>query len=76
MLTKVRQYREQTARLQKNLKQVSELNTQGNPHFDQDASNGESQNRMTDEEKLKQQVMKGTESLERTSQSIERLIVI
>ena len=70
MLTKVRQYREQTAKLQKHLKQVSELNTPDNPRFDQDPSNGEI--RMSAEERLKQQVMKGTESLERTSQSIER----
>merc|ERR1719225_1834523 len=35
MLTKVRQYREQTAKLQKHLKQVSELNTPDNPRFDQ-----------------------------------------
>ena len=72
MLTKVRQYREETAKLQNKLKKIGESAVSDNQHTDQDASNGDNSLRMTAGERLKQQVMKGTESLDRTSQSIER----
>ena len=72
MLTKVRQYREQTAKLQNKLRKLGESAVPDNQLSDQDRSNGENSLRMSAEERLKKQVMKGTESLERTSQSIER----
>jgi len=72
MLTKVRQYREETAKLQNKLKKIGELAVSDNQHTDQDTSNGDNSLRMTAGERLKQRVMKGTESLDRTSQSIER----
>ena len=72
MLTKVRQYREETAKLQNKLKKIGESAVSDNQHTDQDTSNGENSLRMTAGERLKQRMMKGTESLDRTSQSIER----
>ena len=68
MLTKVRQYREQMAKLQK---QIKEMGDNINKIVQNDSTN-ESSDIMSKEDKLRQQVMLGTESLERTSQSIAR----
>merc|ERR1711923_431681 len=68
MLTKVRQYREQMAKLQK---QIKEMGDNINSIVQNDSANEASDN-MSKEDKLRQQVMLGTESLERTSQSIAR----
>ena len=72
MLTKVRQYREQMAKLQNQLKQISDSLTPGNSAGKNDGQDGENQIGMSPGEKIRQQVMLGTESLERTSQSIAR----
>ena len=68
MLTKVRQYREQMAKLQK---QIKEMGDNINNIVQNDSTN-EASDIMSKEDKLRQQVMLGTESLERTSQSIAR----
>lgn len=68
MLTKVRQYREQMAKLQK---QIKEMGDNINNIVQNDSTNDAS-DIMSKEDKLRQQVMLGTESLERTSQSIAR----
>ena len=68
MLTKVRQYREQMAKLQKQIKEMGDnLN-----NIAQNDSKNEASDIMSGEDKLRQQVMLGTESLDRTSQSIAR----
>ena len=68
MLTKVRQYREQMAKLQKQIKEMGDnINS-----IAQNDSTKEGSDIMSKEDKLRQQVMLGTESLERTSQSIAR----
>ena len=68
MLTKVRQYREQMAKLQKQIKQMGD---NINNSLQNDSTN-QASDIMSGEDKLRQQVMLGTESLERTSQSIAR----
>ena len=72
MLTKVRQYREQMAKLQNQLKQIADSVIPGNSTGNNDGPDGEYQVGMSAEQKNRQQVMLGTESLERTSQSIAR----
>ena len=72
MLTKVRQFREEMARLQNRLRQVTDLAASGNKVGVNDTPDCGGHLGMSQEEKLKQQVMLGTESLERTTQSIER----
>jgi len=59
-------------KLQNKLKKIGESAVSDNQHTDVDTSNGDNSLRMTAGERLKQRVMKGTESLDRTSQSIER----
>lgn len=71
MLTKVRQFREEMARLQNRLRHVTDLTASGNKTGANDIPDGGHVG-MSEEEKLRQQVMLGTESLERTSQSIAR----
>lgn len=74
MLTKVRQYREDTAKLQAQLRGFVEVKT---PSFS-DSFNTRSQTdgsdwpEVTEEERLRRQVLEGTNILERTSQSIQR----
>jgi len=72
MLTKVRQYREQMAKLQTQLKKIADIVPPGKSIGKNDAPDGEYHIGMSAEDKMRQQVMLGTESLERTSQSIAR----
>lgn len=73
MLSKVRQFREEMARLQTRLRQATDLTSSlnvglgGNDNIDGRGLEG-----LSEEEKLRQQVMLGKESLEKSSQSIVR----
>ncbi|TRY75664.1 hypothetical protein TCAL_01276 [Tigriopus californicus] len=74
MLTKVRQYREDTAKLQAQLRGFTEINTSGfgdslnirNPR------DGPDWPEVTVEDRYRRQVLEGSNILERTSQSIQR----
>ena len=55
MLTKVRQYREQMAKLQNQLKQIADSLTPGNSTGTNDGPDGEYQSGMSVEEKNRQQ---------------------
>ena len=72
MLGKVRQFREEMATLQTRLQQATDITASrslgmgGGDVMDGDLLG------LSEEEKLRQQVMLGTESLERSSQSIVR----
>ena len=76
MLSKVRQLREEMARVQNRLRQITDSATTGNQMGANEIPDGAGYLSMSKEEKLRQQVMLGTESLERTSQSIARYSII
>ena len=76
MLSKLRQFREEMARVQNRLRQITDFAAAGNKMEANENSNGADYLGMSKEEKLRQQVMLGTESLERTSQSIARYSII
>ena len=72
MLGKVRQFREEMAKLQTRLQQATDITASRNLAMGGgDITDGDALG-LSEEEKLRQQVMLGKESLERSSQSIVR----
>ena len=71
MLTKVRQHREQMAKLQNQLIKIADSSNAINEVGNTDTPDG-TRHGLSKEEKMRQQVMRGTESLERASESLAR----
>ena len=72
MLTKVRQHREQMAKLQNQLIKIADSSNAINEVGNTDTLDSTRHHGLSKEEKLRQQVMRGTESLERASESLAR----
>ena len=72
MLTKVRQHREQMAKLQNQLIKIADSSNAIFEVGNTDTPDSTRHHGLSKEEKLRQQVMRGTESLERASESLAR----